>query len=861
MSSEGIPVFYDSKGQYAFHFDKPFMKDAKGAISYGVSYRLVPQSSPISQISPTPFLSRDTNNPDDFDKTAFNSKVKGKTERKLLASAKPLNTALDGTYTLEVLVDQAWLKDPKRTLPIIIDPTVIHDTSSEFGGGTMNRTKDTGSGSSPIVESYYQPLAADAGTVGLWHMDDSSGTVTDSSGNSNNGTAVGTTIINGRVGTGARTFNGISDYITVSNSTSLAIRNDITIEAWVKRTASNNYDTILTKTNGSTRWDYDFYIWTDGTLEFYSDATSPTNVSSTSTITDTNWHHVAITRLGGRVTFYIDGIPGGSATMTGTMNNNTDPVIIGTDYTNTTTTDHLNGTLDEVRLSNIARTPEEIKANASRPPYAVYTSSVINLGKVTSWNNFSWTEQGVQTGDGETVNNSTSLVSQWNFNSTSGTTAANNAGASTCGGTGTNCDFTLNNFASTGSQDAAAGTGWTANNKRWGAGALSLSSAATADSLSRADPSGNALDPNSSDMTIATWVKSIDTSAEIFSNNNANGTACTNNGYYVGIDSNGYPVFNLDTNGGTAGCDGSITGTVKVNDGQWHNIAISVTRGTSAIMYLDGAQIGIDTSITSYSGTTVTGTVYIGGSAGGYDGVIDSTSFYTRALPGYEIVSNYNNSDIEFETRVGATTDPNDGTWEAWKPTTSETQIDSLDGPYQYNTTDTGIVSYWPLDENLDNTCSGGTNDSCDKKGSVDLAATGSKILDGKYGKARYFNGSSDYLSATSTPSTAVTNWSMEAWVNPASINQGGFFMYNGNDNGGYGFGIGDAGGGSGAIFNGLLGGLAWINSGYSFPTANRWYHVVMTRDTTTIRLYVNGVQTPNTNASTPNQADFLLNH
>jgi hypothetical protein len=77
MSSEGIPVFYDSKGQYAFHFDKPFMKDAKGAISYGVSYRLVPQSSPISQISPTPFLSRDTNNPDDFDKTAFNSKVKG----------------------------------------------------------------------------------------------------------------------------------------------------------------------------------------------------------------------------------------------------------------------------------------------------------------------------------------------------------------------------------------------------------------------------------------------------------------------------------------------------------------------------------------------------------------------------------------------------------------------------------------------------------------------------------------------------------------------------------------------------------------------------------------------------------------
>src|SRR5690606_24583836 len=101
-------------------------------------------------------------------------------------------------------------------------------------------------------------------------------------------------------------------------------------------------------------------------------------------------------------------------------------------------------------------------------PYSIYTSEVIDFTKqVSDWEDLNWQELGVLTGDGETVFDDTGLVAQWNFNQTSGTTATNNAGS--CGAS---CNGTLTNFASTSSQDQAIGTGWTANNRRWGAGAL-----------------------------------------------------------------------------------------------------------------------------------------------------------------------------------------------------------------------------------------------------------------------------------------------------------------------------------------------------------------------------------------------------
>ena len=103
-------------------------------------------------------------------------------------------------------------------------------------------------------------------------------------------------------------------------------------------------------------------------------------------------------------------------------------------------------------------------------------------------------------------------------------------------------------------------------------------------------------------------------------------------------------------------------------------------------------------------------------------GIIDSIRVYNRVLTEDEVNSNYQVLNVEFQTRTSA----DSSSWEGWKPVTSESQIDSIDGPYQYNTTDSGLVSYWPMDE------TSGTNVD-DPKGDNDGTANGTTIVDGDF--------------------------------------------------------------------------------------------------------------------------------
>lgn len=93
------------------------------------------------------------------------------------------------------------------------------------------------------------PYIPTNGLVGWWPFN---GNANDESGNNNNGSSNGAVLTTDRFGTSnsAYYFDGINDYITVPNSTSLSIAGNISVCAWIKTRGFNgtsNYHTIVNK--------------------------------------------------------------------------------------------------------------------------------------------------------------------------------------------------------------------------------------------------------------------------------------------------------------------------------------------------------------------------------------------------------------------------------------------------------------------------------------------------------------------------------------------------------------------------------------------------------------------------------------
>ena len=144
-------------------------------------------------------------------------------------------------FQLITTVDKNWLYDETRVYPITIDPTILHDTSAEFAIGSFVKNKDSGSGSAPVIESYYQETNDDSRTMILWHMNESIDNscaggedLCDSSGNSRDGIATGTSISTTGILGSARVFDG-NDSVTTGTIINFGSQS-FSVEMWVKAT-------------------------------------------------------------------------------------------------------------------------------------------------------------------------------------------------------------------------------------------------------------------------------------------------------------------------------------------------------------------------------------------------------------------------------------------------------------------------------------------------------------------------------------------------------------------------------------------------------------------------------------------------
>jgi RHS repeat-associated protein len=116
--------------------------------------------------------------------------------------------------------------------------------------------------------------------------------------------------------------------------------------------------------------------------------------TSTGAITNTSWHHVAVTKNGGTVNFYIDGAAAGAATGLGNISDTTTALMIGIDkeWVSNTTSYPWKGLLDELAIYPSALSAARIQAHYNTQQLAARTitsyayDAAGNLASVTDAN-------------------------------------------------------------------------------------------------------------------------------------------------------------------------------------------------------------------------------------------------------------------------------------------------------------------------------------------------------------------------------------------------------------------------------------------------------------------------------------------
>ena len=192
-------------------------------------------------------------------------------------------------------------------------------------------------------------------------------------------------------------FDGTDDYLSIPDHADYELgSNDFTLECWVKTSVtSTDYRNVFGKWQGSGQFSYMIRSSNndpaDGWVFFYSTTGSPgghTIVQSGVNIHDGQWHHLAVTRTGGKVRLFTDGNLSKEENITATIYNSTAPVVIASDQDDQWFT----GKISNVRIVN----GTAVYTSAFRPPTEPLTN--VTNTKLLCCNNSSVTGSTVCTG-------------------------------------------------------------------------------------------------------------------------------------------------------------------------------------------------------------------------------------------------------------------------------------------------------------------------------------------------------------------------------------------------------------------------------------------------------------------------------
>lgn len=178
----------------------------------------------------------------------------------------------------------------------------------------------------------------------------------------------------GAVANRVLSLNGKTDYVQVADSPSLhSFQNAITMECWFNASSfgveHGSVNSILRKNvaQGGENFLLRFRILEGRPVVETNPGREFQTLLAPYKFAKGQWYHLAATYDGSVISAYVNGIRIGSEDVSGAMHIDGSDLFIGKGDPEWSSGEYFDGALDEIRLWNVARSPEQIRSNMNTP--------------------------------------------------------------------------------------------------------------------------------------------------------------------------------------------------------------------------------------------------------------------------------------------------------------------------------------------------------------------------------------------------------------------------------------------------------------------------------------------------------------
>ena len=182
-------------------------------------------------------------------------------------------------------------------------------------------------------------------------------------------------------GTGSLLLDGNSDYLQIPNSSDFDIvassTDDWTVDFWVKHTDHAGTEQYMSQYEDSTNYWTIYHTDGSGIKFLVSSGSTIIDTGFGGEITDTDWHHIALCKVGSKYAIYKDGVQV-NYTLDDSTDTFTGDLFIGAQGT---PTNYFDGSMDDIRIMNY--NVFNANPNSAKTDTIVIPTSEVNADPIT----------------------------------------------------------------------------------------------------------------------------------------------------------------------------------------------------------------------------------------------------------------------------------------------------------------------------------------------------------------------------------------------------------------------------------------------------------------------------------------------